>query len=509
MRTPDFYELLYRTKVRIEGRVKLFSKKRHIERFDTGLIFDLFDEPLLEIPLSWDLPRVSIPFSSEKKRTIIVAERILFGKRDVNSPSREFDSDGDGVSDGKLYREVFITDEDTSRHLERLPRSPWIQYLREIEGKDEQDIAFTDEFEVITDFLLPTAVRASIADPLLMQPLSIEEKGKAGYFCCGSANLVPMGLAKALADEVIVTTKARFEGLEEKVIKNAYKFSMNDRLGYIYSQDAEYWVDLSDGWMHSKEIYLRPNFDEAAIIAHGKPTFYVPEGPQDKRFQRIIDAQWKYGYSRAREALSLPRNTKSHIRAIKMTADRDYLDGFRGPWISISGNMDLDLQDPNLDFEKVRSSDIILIALERSIDWIDTEVFICPDCEIGEFLATITHLGVIEPLKMVAAGEKILIGIPLRAANAQSSHSVSAELKGAGYLFASLVTDLPADLFRAVKTSGRLLWNLKNPVKVSRTIGRFLGQGLLLPVAFVGGTRAGSLPKGYFRAAEDEMLAEG
>ena len=114
-------------------------------------------------------------------------------------------------------------------------------------------------------------------------------------------------MAHYLADEVIGRVSQGFvSSFEKAAIRSVYRMNMDQRFAEVHDQYVDHWIDFSD----------YNDFEEN----HGfKVRLSVPElelnVPQDfSEFVAKVERHWQYGYDRAMESFSHPKNDMSFVR---------------------------------------------------------------------------------------------------------------------------------------------------------------------------------------------------
>jgi len=236
----------------------------------------LFSQLVLSYPENANAGLPNTTFNSGSgPRFIMVTSRANFGPGDVGK--QKFAS---------MFTEAFFTDPDTAQALQNfrtaLPPGSLVE---------SNTVAFSN---VNTE----TAMRASIADPHLLNPIALNGK----YFFTGAVDLFPLELAQSLADEVIVTYPVSlFSGYIDQAFDSSFGFSQNRRVLQAINNSTVKWVDMSG----ADSIKFDP---EPGVTITNK----VPQTLS--RFQQGIQTQFDFGYSRMREALNVQAGAVRHIR---------------------------------------------------------------------------------------------------------------------------------------------------------------------------------------------------
>jgi len=283
VRSRKFYKMLksislseYSSVGKTLGLAKDFYAKYKMN----GIIPDLFDNFLMNVPENIDLPEISSDFTPYSHSTIIVASKILYTKKDIEVER----------GDRKLFQQVLFTDEATTQKLIGLKAQ-----ASKVEGS-----SVLSEIELITNATLTEAARASISDPFYMEPAYFAGE----RYITGAIDLYPIEVAKRLASEVISVYPDRFDIIEEGAIYATFNFSHNERHKYVYSKEIDYLIDYTD---FPSELKFTPKPDFLAWeIKSRLPISY-------EEYREVVRKQFNYGYRRMLESAK-NKNSKSHIR---------------------------------------------------------------------------------------------------------------------------------------------------------------------------------------------------
>lgn len=261
---------------------------------------DLFDYSLIKIGQEFErFAEFNHAPRAAGIRFVSVAARVEFGVH--ASPAKGILDYSHVVgAEKKLFSEVFFTDPETAGALQGMPS---------LVGSIYPQSSLYAETDVITSESLANAVRASISDPLLVQPARIDGR----YYMTGAVNIDPVNIASTLADEVI----GRYTGLYDTFIETpalmaTFAFPANELRGNVMgSALADYWIDVtgSDYPAMSPGPTLQATWNPARLM---KFAFHVPENYEE--YVRLADAQIHFGAERAKEALAQPKHSLSHIR---------------------------------------------------------------------------------------------------------------------------------------------------------------------------------------------------
>jgi hypothetical protein len=259
---------------------------------------DVFSYSLLHLDESFlSLPELGggKNFSpTAKYRAVIVAAQVLF-------PSA--DSGAFAPAEKKLFRETFFTDVDTASYLEGLPS---------FVGENDPASSLAPDTQVYTQLTLAEAARASITDPLLVNPPSL----RGAYYLTGAVNIDPINVAKRLAREVVARYPTAYDSaIEQPALMAAFAFDGNAIREKALAQDVDYWVDGTAGF---PSMALGPQPNILGALKHFNPgrTYKfgskVPATYED--FVKLVREQYEAGFRSAQEALRASRGDVSHIK---------------------------------------------------------------------------------------------------------------------------------------------------------------------------------------------------
>lgn len=270
-------KMLYR--IGIDCKLRELRKKLYIE--------NIFDKYLVDIPEDLDN---YLPTLSKRKnfsiKTIIIGSKILFDKFEI----------GKICGDRKLYQEVIFTDKKT----EKLFKKEELKVKSKILSKS----VIEEKAKMTTDFSLLKAARISISDMFYTKPVLHNDE----YFAGGAINLVPIELAKLLADEVILELKQEYDKIEDSSVKSVFGYSGNERLQEVHDSYGDYWIDTSDVPSKLKGHYVTARLNLLKLQVE----LSIPD--EYEKFREDVDIQWKYGYERAKEAIISGKNNKKNMR---------------------------------------------------------------------------------------------------------------------------------------------------------------------------------------------------
>lgn len=250
---------------------------------------DVFEFALMKFEPRNVPDRFHVPIVRDGIRIVIVAARLEFSREDVGQ-LRPFTE--------PLFTETYFTDEHTARLLMGVPSFTASAYPLS---------AMAADTSVVSGVNLAHAVGASVADPIVVKPIEIEGQ----LYMTGAVNIDPVAVAKRLAHEVIARYPTPWDGfLEQPILMATFGFDGNAVRALVTGGEADYWIDVTDGDFPSLSPGGKFNLtaNPARTIAFRSG---VPEAHED--YVRIVEAQYRYGRARAKEAVANP-GSKSHIR---------------------------------------------------------------------------------------------------------------------------------------------------------------------------------------------------
>ena len=197
----------------------------------------------------------------------------------------------------RFLQEIFFTDQETAKLLKNFSSPVALQFPHSFVKK---------ETEVFTDWKFSESARAAISDPFLLNPLIKQET----VYMSGSIDLYPLELALRLSPKIIMPYSPLFRTIDQIVLRHFYGYDNIERYRFITSQSktVERWIDVSD-YQDFMKIY---GFDPKPCYAQGRVKNSIPHNK--KEFFKKTQAQWNYGWERAKEALSMPPYSQNHIR---------------------------------------------------------------------------------------------------------------------------------------------------------------------------------------------------
>jgi hypothetical protein len=290
MKSETFFKAVSRIYIHTSNLLTLQSKFDEF-REKPDLIPDFFSDYVLYVP-SYFHPIIAdhhFVAQENKPRVIILSARAHFHKSDVGQPKKDL----------MKFTQVFMTDKDTASYLKGY-QSPLISKY--------PDSNIEAQTETLTYMSAEVAVRASISDPVLMEPLQYG----LDYYFTGASDLYPIELAQTLADEVIATyPMAVFTDYEELAFKSTFGISQRQRALDVIKTPNVKWIDQTE-FPPSASFDPYPNF---LSLSNG-----MPEDLED--FGAGIDRQFEFARYRMIELLTLKQNQGPYLKHIRAPIDK-------------------------------------------------------------------------------------------------------------------------------------------------------------------------------------------
>ncbi len=273
LKSEEYYQFITkerRTKERKLVRIGLLSIQKRLDKRNAPFIEDVFNKYLVEIPqdLSKELPSLkNIKFSSEIP-TLILGSQILFNSKEI----------GQKRNGRKLYQKVIFTDSETAKRID-------VEKIV-VSSKNYRNSVITKKIKITTNTSILTSVRISISDMFYIAPVYLKETTFAG----GAIDLIPIELAKHIANTVFIEKKQTYSAVEEALVRAVLGYSGNKRLKAIQKCIPEYQIDTLDIKKELDGHYIKKKIDWKKL----EICFDYPESYQ--QFREDMDKQWNYGF---------------------------------------------------------------------------------------------------------------------------------------------------------------------------------------------------------------------
>jgi hypothetical protein len=293
----NFLQSLQLTDKKTVGSALMIKARMH-EAIVTNTIPDFYNNYLMSVPFDLGISDLDKPFGNSNKHIVMVASETRAAPSSV------------GDFQYQMFVESYFTDGQTDALLEGF-NSPMAAEFPKSNIKPNTKVFLGKSASI--------GARASISDMFYMQPLFMDDR----YFMAGSIDLYPIEVAKRIGKEVIMGFSGGFDHIvEEEAAQSVFGFDNNKRLRNVNDQYADYWVDISD---ESDFIFKKYGFNP-------KPNFrpwvwqvekHVPN--TYKEYVAKVQGLYDIGYQRGQEAISKPKNDKSHIRSMDSDNSSDQL----------------------------------------------------------------------------------------------------------------------------------------------------------------------------------------
>ncbi|MBS1986044.1 MAG: hypothetical protein JST16_17925 [Bdellovibrionales bacterium] len=257
----------------------------------------IFGRTIVDVPVEAPMRLVDKRFDSHHPRVIMLAAKLAYGPEAQGKAWSELTQPS--------IQEVFLTDHDTATRIPRLtsPLAAW-----------SPRIAPTTE--AISGWNVWEASRTAFADPYLLRPVQID----GAYYATGGIDLVPVEIAKALGDDVLITYTAPMGGAPTRAFKNLFGFDQIKRGRQARAAVGENlrWIDLSDDADVYKKYGISTKLDGFWSFIPLPGLFLELKDRMPRTYEEFLDKtqhQYDYGAERAREALTLaPGGDHSQLR---------------------------------------------------------------------------------------------------------------------------------------------------------------------------------------------------
>ncbi|MCT2407523.1 patatin-like phospholipase family protein [Chryseobacterium antibioticum] len=258
-------------------QIGLFSFKKILDKRSAPFIEDVFGRYLVEMPqdLSEVFPSLKNVQFSKEIPTVIIGSEILFDPKEA----------GQKRNGRKLYRKIMFTDSKTAEKID--PE----QII--IPSENMMNNAVERLSVVKTNLSLLESTRISVSDMFYVKPVSLHGQ----YFAGGAIDLIPIELARHLADEIITEKKQSYSSVEEAFVRAVLGFSGNERLEEIEKFPVNFLIDTTDIKKDLKGHYLKKgiNWERLEIDFSFPKTF--------EQFAKDMEMQWQYGFDQTMKSI--------------------------------------------------------------------------------------------------------------------------------------------------------------------------------------------------------------
>ncbi|WP_346880917.1 patatin-like phospholipase family protein [uncultured Algibacter sp.] len=273
LKSKEYFKFI--TKQRLTKEKKLFkigllSLQKIVDKRNAPFIEDVFNRFLAEMPqdLSTDLTTLEGIKFSNKIPTLILGSQIIFSPKEVKQKR----------NNRKLYQKVIFTDPETAKSID----------IKEIvvSSANYKNSAVAEMPKIITNKTMLSTARISISDMFYVAPVYSE----GNYFAGGAIDLIPIELAKHIANAVIIENKQIYSTIEEALVRAVLGYSGNQRLTEIEKFTPNYQIDTRNIKKELEGHYIKKKI-------HWKKQEICFEYPKNyQQFREDMDKQWEYGF---------------------------------------------------------------------------------------------------------------------------------------------------------------------------------------------------------------------
>lgn len=279
LKSEEYFQFVSRTtltKHKKLSKIGILTLQKLLNKKNAPIIEDIFEQYLVEMnqDLSFDFPSLNTYFSKEIP-TIIIGSEILFNQKET----------GKRRNDRKLYQKLILTDPETAKRIN--PN----QII--LNSENFANSAIEKISKVRTDFSMLESTRISVSDMFYVTPFQF--KGK--YFAGGAIDLIPIELAKHLADEVIIEKKKSYNSVEESFVRAVLGYSGNERLKEIENQKTDFQIDTSDIKEKLDGHYIKKSINWKKM----EIDFSLPKTHYE--FAKNMEIQWQYGFDQTMKSM--------------------------------------------------------------------------------------------------------------------------------------------------------------------------------------------------------------
>lgn len=280
LQSEEYYQFVSKTtltKHKKLNKIGIFTLKKIVTHKNAPFIEDVFNRYLVEMnqDLSENFPSLKNTKFSQEIPTLIIGSEMLFTPKEV----------GQKRNDRKLYKKTIFTDSETAKKI--IPN----QII--INSENLKNSAIENLPNIETHFSMLESTRISISDMFYVEPAFLHGK----YFAGGAVDLVPIELAKHLANEVITEKKQSYNTTEEAFVRAVLGYSGNQRLQEIERLSPDFQIDTINIKEDLKGHYLQKGINwQKFEINFSFPKSY-------SQFKQDMEKQWQYGFDQTMKSL--------------------------------------------------------------------------------------------------------------------------------------------------------------------------------------------------------------
>ena len=280
LKSEEYYQFVSNTILtgqRKLSEIGLFSLKKILNKKNAPYIEDVFSRYLVEMDqdLSKHFPSLKNVQMSQEISTLIIGSEILFDPKETNQKRNH----------RKLYQKIVFTDSKTANSIN--PK----QII--MHSENFRNSAVEEHSKIETNFTMLESTRISVSDMFYVKP--VFHQGK--YFAGGAIDLIPIELAKHLADEVIIEKKQSYNKTEEAFVRAVLGYSGNERLKEIEKQFPDLQIDTTNIKKDLEGHYLKKSINWRKF----EIGFSFPK--DHNQFSDDMEKQWQYGFDQTMKIL--------------------------------------------------------------------------------------------------------------------------------------------------------------------------------------------------------------
>lgn len=265
--SKDFHSFMRTPELKLRSA---FEIQKFLNPVTEQLNMTMFTDYIMDIPNQVEMRGAKTHFPQSGTRYIMIAGKALF------SPGENFEALR------YRYKETYFTDSSTAAILRGRRSAVAKQFPK----------SYIDPYvEVRTDFEPLEAARASISDPLLINPAEFDGE----HFLTGGINLYPIELAKDIADEIMVTYPLKFPDYMSEIVEKTYGYSALKRQEWVSQQTGFNWIDV-----YGKNNGFSPELVFLKVYEGVPKNFFM--------YRKIAKMEWEFGQERAAQALNAKAN---------------------------------------------------------------------------------------------------------------------------------------------------------------------------------------------------------
>ncbi len=244
-------------------------------------------KPLSQPPNLSDQTEFDVPFPTEKEgpRIILIAAKLEYCKPNTLRIGK------------KLFTETWMTDPQTGEYLEGVSSPVGSRFRRS---------SIMETAEVRTEFSVAEALLASISEPYLFTPATLDGE----QFTGGAVDLWPVELAHTLAEDLTLPKLPELTRTIELAFGSVFEYSNKRRMREVQAMPVSNWVDMEDSrevlkessfWFKLEMLRSEPDGSRNYLIPRPRVVYTAPATYEE--FLERIRVQYNYGYERGLEGL--------------------------------------------------------------------------------------------------------------------------------------------------------------------------------------------------------------